>query len=141
MATTFTASAQNATPRKPHVGLFAVRSTHTAGGTTLSTSDIILCMKIPTGTWVVDGMISGTAGGGALNLKVGLGSTDNNLLSLGTLSATAQVKRFDGGNLPIKVSVSDDASTRYQYVFITQNGGSLTATHSVQVTVWCARDL
>lgn len=140
MATTFTASSQSATPRRVHVGAFPVRATYTANGTTISTSDIVLCMKIPTGTWVLDGYISGTAGSGASNLKVGLGSTDNNLLSLGTLSATAGIKRFDGGTLPIKVSVSDDATTRYQYVFITHNGGSLTATHSIQVVVWCAVD-
>lgn len=140
MATTFTASDQTATPRKPHVGSYAIRSTYTANGTTISTSDIVLCMKIPTGTWVTDGYISGTSGAAASNFKVGVNGTDNNLLSLGTLSATAQIKRFDGGTLPIKVSVSDDSATRYSYVFLTLNAGSVTVTASIQVVVWCSVD-
>lgn len=132
---TFTASDQLATPRAVHAGLNVVRATYTQNGATLSTSDIILAVRVPHGALVIDGYISGTSGAAATILKAGITGADNALLSLGTLSATAQVRRFDGGSLPLRISLSDDAVPQWTWAFLTMNSGSLTVTGSIQFVI------
>lgn len=134
---TVTASDQLAMPRASHVGPCVARATYTQNGATLSASDIVLGVKIPNGAWITDGYISGNGGSSALILRVGVQSGANTtLLSLGTLSATEQMVRFNGGSLPFKVSLSDDAALQYSYVYLTVNTiASPTATGSIQLLV------
>lgn len=132
---TFTMSDQNAVPRSVHVGSNFAKGVYTAGGT-LTASDIILGVKVPHGAEIVGGYISGHVDNAACVLKVGVSGADTALLSAGTLSATAQLTRFNGGSLPRKISLSDDANPQWQHVFLTVNsGGTDTATASIVLVV------
>lgn len=136
MATTYTCSDQAAQPRANHVGVNAVRATRTST-TTLSVSDIVFAVKVPSGATIIDGYIKGTIDNAATIVKVGtggVGGTDSNLLSAGTLSATSQMKRFDA--VPFRVSVSDDAQPSWAWVYVTINtNASLTVSSSFDVVV------
>jgi len=133
---TVTCSDQLATPRASHIGEIVARGTYTQSGATMSASDIVLAVKVPNGAMILDGYISGTSGAAATIFKAGVQSgTETQLLSLGTLSATAQLTRFNGGSLPFKVSLSDDANPQYTWVYLTCNATSATVTGSIQVVV------
>ncbi len=117
---------------------FARASFNLNGSGSLSASDIVYMARIPTGVRLIDGYISGTTGGQGTVWKVGvtgINGTDTILASALTLSDTAQMKRFDGGSMPFKVSVSDDAVQRFAWVYLTRTSGTSTATASIQLVV------
>lgn len=112
------------------------------GATSLSASDIIFMVKVPTGVVILDGYMAGTAGGDAMLFDVGIipgGSggttlTDNNLAAALTLSETSQMKRFNAGTLPLRISVSDD-QVPYNWVQLTRTSGTSTATASITLVI------
>lgn len=106
----------------------------------LSASDIIFCIKIPNQTWLLDGYITGTAGGDGTVFKLGTAADDDCCIKGGTLSATTQMKRFDASVLPFKVSLSDSANPQYTWLFLTRASGTSTATASINVFVTYAYD-
>lgn len=134
MATTRTASSQFAAPRASHEGLTVAKATITVAGT-VSASEVILAIKIPHGATVLDGYISGMCNEGAHVWKVGTAADDDFAGALLTLSATAQMKRFDGGSMPFKVSLSDDANPQWTWLKLEKVSGSATTTASIQVVV------
>ena len=138
--TTYTMSDQLAIPRLSETGITVARATRTSI-VTLSASDIILGVKIPSGVFIIDGYISGTVDNTATVFKVGVqGLTDNNLGTLLTLSTTAGLKRFDGASLPVQLSMSDDNVLQYSYVTLTVNSSaSLTQSSSINLVVEYAR--
>lgn len=140
-ALTYTATSTTAV-RLNERGVTYAMATYTHGGaTSLSASDIIYMVKVPTGCMILDGYISGTAGGDAMVFDVGIipgGSggtslTDNNLAAALTLSATAQMVRFNAA-LPLRISTSDDA-VPYNWVQLTRTSGTSTATASIVILV------
>lgn len=134
-AFTLTASDQNAAVRGHHNGLNVIYRTFTLNGAaSLSASDVILVARIPNQAWLVDAYISGTTGGDATIWKLGTSVSDCALIALGTLSATAQLKRADRP-LPFKVSLSDDAVPQNAWLFATRISGTSTATASIQFVV------
>lgn len=134
MPFTATASDANSAVRGNHNGLNTIYRTWTANGTTLSGSDIVLVARIPNQAWLVDAYISGHTGDTATIWKLGTSVSDCAVLALGTLSATAQLKRADRP-LPFKVSLSDDAVPQSAWLFATRISGSVTATASIQFVV------
>ena len=132
---TVTGTFATATPRLSHEGVTVARGQYTAGGVTVSVSDTILMVKVPNGATIIDGYIGGTAGSGAIVFEIGVAGTDNNLASALTLSATAQVARFNAGGLPVKVSLSDDAVPQWTWVMATVASGSACTTASINLVV------
>lgn len=137
---TLTGTFANATPRLSYEGNTVARGEYVANGRTVSVSDTYLMVKVPNGATIVDGYISGTAGNTATIFKVGVSGVDNNLASLLTLSATAELRRFNNGALPLKISLSDDAVPQWAWVTVTvATSGSATNTASIQLIVdYCA---
>lgn len=132
---TVTGSFATATPRLSYEGVTVARGQYTAGGVTASVSDTILLVKVPNGATIIDGYLTGTTGSDSLIFEVGVAGTDNNLAAGLTLSATAQLARFNAGGLPVKVSLSDDAVPQWAWVFATVASGSATATASINLVV------
>lgn len=125
-----------AAPRLAVDGVTVARGQYTANGVTVSVSDTYLMVKVPNGATIIDGYISGTHGSTAGIFKVGvIGVADNNLGATMTLSATAQLVRFNGGELPVKISMSDDAVPQWRWVGLTFASGTSTATASIQLVV------
>ena len=137
-AATYTATDRPEPPRLVHISDTFARGTYTHNGaTSLSASDLVFLTKIPTGVYILDGYIKGTTGGDATVWKVGVsggGGADTTLNAAATLSATAGLKPFDG-NLPFKVSVSDDAANRFVWVYLTRTSGTSTATASIDFVI------
>lgn len=132
---TVTGTFATATPRLSHEGVTAARGQYTAGGATVSVSDTYLMVKVPNGATIIDGYISGTVGTAATLFEVGIAGTDNNLGSAMTLSATAQLVRFNTA-LPLKVSLSDDAVPQWSWVAVTvASSASVCATASINLVV------
>lgn len=133
---TITGTFANATPRLNWEGLTVARGQYNANGVTVSASDTYLMVKVPNGATIIDGYISGTAGNTATVFEVGVMGVDNNIAATSTLSATAQLVRFNNGGLPLKVSLSDDAVPQWSWVFVTvASTASATATASIQLVV------
>lgn len=125
-----------ATPRLSVEGVTVARGQYTAGGATVSVSDTYLMVKVPNGATIIDGYISGTVGTAATIFEVGVGGTDNNIGAAMTLSATAQLVRFNAGGLPVKVSLSDDAVPQWAWVGVTvASSASVCATASINLVV------
>lgn len=135
-AATYTASEQTATPRLNHVGINTAKSVYNG---LITLSDTILGVKIPTGATILDGYVSGTIGSATSIIKVGTTAGGNDLLSGNagsTMSDTPTIRRFDGGSMPKQISLSDDAATRYTWVYITVNTAtSQSATSSLTLVV------
>lgn len=135
---TATASDALATPRLTHVGETTVR-THFGGNASFpasfSASDIILIAKIPHGVLITDFYMSGIVPSDATIFKVGTAADDAGVAVALTLSATAALKRSDSAKLPFKVSLSDDASPQWTYLFATRVSGTATTTASLQFVV------
>lgn len=132
---TVTGSFATANPRLAYEGVTTARGQYTANGVTVSVSDTILMVKVPNGATIIDGYISGTAGSGGIVFEIGVAGTDNNLAAALTLSATAQLVRFNAGGLPVKVSLSDDAVPQWSWVFATVASGSACVTASINLVV------
>jgi len=126
-----------ATPRLGVEGVTVARGQYTAGGATVSVSDTYLMVKVPNGATIIDGYISGTVGTAATLFEIGvIGTADNNLGAGMTLSATAQLVRFNAGGLPVKVSLSDDAVPQWAWVGLTvASSASVCATASINLVV------
>ena len=134
---TFTATDTPNPPRLVEIAATFARAawTNDAAGS-LSASDIVFMMRVPAGVWILDGYISGTTGGDGTVWKVGvtgINGTEGMLATGLTLSATAQMKRFNGLTLPFKTSVSDDAVNRFVWLYLTRTSGTSTATASIQL--------
>ena len=136
-AGTFTATDTPSQPRLVEISDTFVRAVWTCGAAgSLSASDIVYMAKIPAGVYVLDGYISGTTGGDGTVWKIGctgINGTEDILATGLTLSATAQMKRFNGLTLPFKTSVSDDAVNRFVWIYLTRTSGTSTATASIQL--------
>lgn len=133
---TLTGTFANATPRLSYEGGTFARGEYVANGRTVSASDTYLMVKVPNGATIIDGYISGTAGNTATVFEVGVMGVDNNIAALLTLSATAEVRRFNAGGLPLRVSLSDDAVPQWSWMFVTvASTGSATNTASIQLVV------
>lgn len=140
-ALTYTATSTTATRLNERGVTYAVATYVHNGATSLSASDVIYMVKVPTGCLILDGYISGTAGGDAMIFDVGIipgGSggtslTDNNLAAALTFSETAAIKRFNAA-LPLRISTSDDA-VPYNWVQLTRTSGTSTATASLVIVV------
>src|SRR5262245_17522947 len=132
---TVTASDLNA-PVRADLGMNTIYRTYTHNnGASFSASDIILVARVPNQCYLVDAYITGTCGGGTTIWKLGTSASDCCLIALGTLSETAQMRRADGGGLPFKVSVSDDAVPQTAWVFATRISGTATNTASIQFVI------
>lgn len=132
---TVTGTFASASPRLAYEGPSVARGQYTANGVTVSVSDTILLVKVPNGATIIDGYISGTHGSGAGIFEIGVMGVDNNLGSAMTLSATAQLVRFNSAQLPLKVSLSDDAVPQWSWVMATVAGGSVCVTASINLCV------
>lgn len=128
-----------ATPRLSYDGPTVARGQYIANGATVSVSDAYLVVKVPNGATIIDGYISGNVGTAATVFKVGTVGTGQSDSALGTgmtLSATAQLVRFNGGSLPYKVSLSDDAVPQWAWVAVTVNSSaSVCATASINLSI------
>jgi hypothetical protein len=88
--------------------------------------------KIPVNAVILDGYIAGTTGSpGTLTIKVGISTTDSAVLTAGTLSQTSVVLRFNGPQLPLKTSISQDAAQQWQWLFATVVPTSQTASSHI----------
>lgn len=140
MPVTYTASDQLAVPRAVHAGVNSVRAAYNSS-TCLSVSDILFLAKIPNGATIIDGYLSGTIDSAGSTVKVGIvsagsSSADNNLLTAVTLSTTSVLQRFNAGTLPVRVSLSDDATLQWAWAFMTViTAASITATSSLQFVI------
>ena len=137
---TYTATDTVNPPRLNHSGVTTVVARYTHGGaTSLSASDLIYMVRVPNKVQILDGYITGTCGGDATVWDVGVSSqgtfADNNLGVALTLSETSALKRFNGINLPVKISLSDDASPLSTWVILTRTSGTSTATASIVLTL------
>ena len=139
-ALTYTATDTVNPPRLNHSGVTTVVARYTHGGaTSLSASDLIYMVRVPNKVQILDGYITGTCGGDATVWDVGVSSqgtfTDNNLGAALTLSETSALKRFNGISLPVKISLTDDASPLSTWVILTRTSGTSTATASIVLTL------
>lgn len=126
-------------PRKYHGGETVARAQYVHNGaTSFSASDIIFMCRIPHGVYINDGYISGVVPSDATVFKIGIsggGGAESTLNAAATLSATSQMVRFNGGGLPFKISLSDSATQRFVWLYLTRTSGTATATASIQVVV------
>jgi len=100
--------------------------------TCLSTSDIIFLCKIPANAIILDGYVSGTTGlPGTLTIKVGISTTDSAVMTAATLSQTSVILRFNGPQLPLATSISQDAAQQWQWLYATVVPTSQTASSHI----------
>jgi len=131
---TVTGNFSTATPRLAYEGVTVARGQYVANGVTVSASDTYLMVKVPNGATIIDGYIAGTHGAASFLFKAGIVG-DEAALGLGmTLSATAQLQRFNR-TLPYKVSLSDDAVPQWAWVTVTPTSRSVCVTASINLVV------
>lgn len=126
--TTATASAALAAPRLVHAGVNVVRAKYVHSGTI---GDIILMAKIPTASDIIGVYGKITTAQTAANATVGI------------QGAAAQFGSLDSGNtafaasgaVPYRVSVSDDATVRYEYVVVSPTSATWTISATIDLTV------
>lgn len=102
---------------------------------TLSAGDVIVMsnLKIPTGATIYEMKLIGDSPDGSSIFQIGTGGSAA-LFGSATISATTAVKELSAG-LPHKVSVSDDATTRYVTLQLTQDGAQTSGTASFSLTL------
>lgn len=131
-AVTWTCSDQNAQPKVVADGGPMTVGFDLVTTTCLSTSDIIFLAKIPANAVILDGYVSGTTGSpGTLTIKVGISATDSAVMLAGTLSQTSVVLRFNGPQVPVKTSISQDATQQWQWLYATVVPTSQTASSHI----------
>lgn len=130
---TLTFSDQAAQPIQFHAGTTTVRKIYNTGGT-LTASDVLLGVKVPSGCRITDCYLSGVVDNDATILKLGVNGGAEFIASE-TFSATNLLFRATAG-LPHLVSLSDNANPAFQYVTVTVNdGGTDTASASLELVV------
>jgi hypothetical protein len=126
---TSTAAVAAVEPRLVHAGINAVNVKYVHSGTV---GDIILMAKIPTGSDII-----GVYG------KVTTAETNANA-TVGVQGAAAQFGSLASGALPVfaakgstkyRVSVSDDAVNRFEYLVVSPTSGTWTISATVDLTV------
>lgn len=115
-----------------------VFQTATVGTATNSAGDIIhfLNTRVPHGATILDVVLYGDTPDGTVIYQIGIGGgiTSAALFGSATVSATPAVKIQTTG-LPYRVSVSDDAASRFVYIRLTQDGAATSGTASVSLGV------
>lgn len=137
---TFTATTLPDQPRNSPDGTNIAWAKYVATAT-LSVSDVIQMLKIPEGATIIDGYVSGKCGAtSSLIIKVGIGAaatTDDDLVSAVTISATTKLTRFDGSaGLPYQnPAIAATTYPKFNWLTITGVSGSVTGSISLQVSV------
>lgn len=137
MATKYsTQVTNNEGPRNIQAGLQTVVGVYNSNGTSLSASDVIQMVRVPHGAIIIDRIISGVIPGDAFLVKIGDGGDDDRYGTV-TLSATAQCLSGNAAaGHAYQVSLSDDATVRYETIDLTiSTAASQTTTSSIVLTV------
>lgn len=138
MATlTAAAAAASFVPAYNEKGKFS-RAFSYSSSATVSAADVILMGKVPSGVTVVDGYVSVTSGGDAVAASVGIDGSLSAFFASATLAGDT-VNRFAKG-IPYTVSVSDDATTRYELLKVAVDG-DITTSFTIKLVVDFAADL
>ena len=144
MARTLTSTAYSALPKAIHAGVNSIsfEYTNAAGaGNSLSASansTILFGPRIPNGATILE--IVGAHSSGAATMPVDIG-IDGSLSKF--FSQKTQVTRAIagvGGNLPFKVSVTENAAAQYRTVVFGITPGTDTALSEFRYTVYFTQD-
>lgn len=131
MATlTASAAGSGAQPRAVHVNETTVAVTFSLTAAA-SAGDVLWMTKIPVGVRVTTAKLNANAGSGnVFPITTAIGGT-----TLGSVTAASGLTDY-GASLPLDISVSDDAVTRYALATITVGTiTSATATGSISLTL------
>lgn len=126
---TSTQAVASVEPRLVHAGLNVSNVKYVHAGTV---GDVILMCKIPTGSDIVGVYGKITTAETAANATVGVqgAATQFGSLASGTAPAFA-----DEGAAKYRVSVSDDAVNRFEYVVVSPASGTWTISATIDLTV------
>jgi hypothetical protein len=142
MAQTFTSTAYSATPRMVETGVFSVSFDYTTpAGTSLSASAnsaVVLGPKIQNGLHILGVMGHHSSGAATCPVDIGVDNTISVIASQKTQGSNALAA---GGNVPYKVSVSDDAAALYRTLKFGVTPGTDTAVVRLAYTVLLTKDL
>lgn len=126
-------------PRALHTGVTSVTVEFNSGATEISASaTTVLMCKIPHGATILDLMEHHTAGSATCPVDWGIDSTLSAFISQATKGAITRASVV--ANIPYKVSVSDDAATRYRVLKATATPGTGTASLIIKSTVFYTMD-
>lgn len=141
---TATAAASGVSPRELVPGLNAVPFTFNSGSTSVdaSATTIFLC-KIPHGATITDFVAHHTIGAATCPADYGVsggnGITGNTSI-LASALATGSIARGKAGGIPVKISLSDDATTRFVYLQAVATPATATTSLIIQGTVYYTMD-
>lgn len=123
-------------PGLVHAVVANVPATGVIQGGTLTTGCVIQMVPIPTGARILDIVISAEFPGSTTGaFTVGDGSLTNRFVTVASLTATSRVTKLTS-NLGYKVSVSDDAVSRFDTIDISIGATTQTSTGSILMTVY-----
>lgn len=135
--TTFTIGAAAGVSTLPRYQISAevCRVQTVVSSATASATDVWVfeSLKIPHGATVTDVVLRGKTVDGTSLFQLGVNGNAA-LFGSATISATTAVKQATLG-IPYKVSVSDDAATRFQTFQLTVDGAGTSVTTSISIAV------
>lgn len=126
---TSTQAVASVEPRLVHAGLNVSNVRYVHAGTV---GDIVLMCKIPTGSDIVGVYGKIVTAETAANATVGVQGAVTQFGSLGAVPATVFSSK---GAAKYRVSVSDDAVNRFEYVVVSPSSGSWTTSATIDLTV------
>ena len=136
--TTVTSTAALLEPRLVHAGINVVNVKYVHAGTH---GDVILMAKLPTGVDVIGVYGKITTAQTAANATVGGaagGLASNALAQFGSLASGASPVFSALGSTKYRVSLSDDATTRYTYLSVSPTTATWTISATIDLTVMYA---
>ncbi len=145
MARTLTSTAYSALPKAIHAGVNSVSFDYVnaaGAGNSLSASanaTVLLGAKIPTGATILDIIGSHSCGAATLPADIGIDASIAKFATAKAQGARA-ICSGNGGNLPFKVSVTENAAAQYRTVTFGLAPGTDTALANVKYTVYFTQD-
>lgn len=101
-------------------------------GSANTVSDIILLMKLPDRTKIVDFYGDINSAETAATFKIGI---TGNETALGTFTLSAGLEARQGTFTPVTLSLTDGVEPHYGYLYATCSAGSFTTTFTLELTV------
>lgn len=141
MPLTLTSTAYSAVPKAQHSGEFSVSFDLTSAAAVTfcasANATVILGPRVEQGTTITDIFVYSSSGADSNPVDVGIEASLSKFASQLTKGARAFCPK---GNLPYKVSVSDDAANLWKTVKYSVTPGTNTAVVQVKSTIYCTRD-
>ena len=145
MARTLTSTAYLATPKAIHTGVNSISFDYTnaaGAGNSLSASanaTILLGPRIPNGATILEIVGAHSSGAGTMPVDIGI-DTSLSKFSSQKAQGNRAIVTGAGGNLPFKVSVTENAAAQYRTVNFAITPGTDTALSKFNYTVYFTQD-